>query len=161
MVGFEDFVRARHAGLVRYAYVLCGDAHLAQDLVQQALSRSYPRWPQISTGRPEAYVRRSVTNAFIDETRRPWRRETHDPVPDRPDPADRVRGVDDRDALLVAMTGLPPVRRAVIAMSYLEDLPDEDIAEALDLPRATVRSHRARGLAALRDVLTTQEVQAP
>ncbi|WP_252975210.1 sigma factor [Janibacter melonis] len=56
---------------MRYAYVLCGDAHLAQDLVQQALSGAYPRWPQISTGRPEAYVRRSVTNAFIDETRRP------------------------------------------------------------------------------------------
>ncbi|MET4078684.1 SigE family RNA polymerase sigma factor [Janibacter sp. UYMM211] len=161
MIGFEDFVRARHAGLVRYAYVLCGDAHLAQDLVQQALSRSYPRWSQVSAGRPEAYVRRAVTNAFIDETRRPWRRETRDVLPDRPDSTDHVRGVEDRDALLIAMTGLPPVRRAVIAMSYLEDLPDDEIAEALDLPRATVRSHRARGLAALRDVLTAQEVETP
>ncbi|MCM3556846.1 SigE family RNA polymerase sigma factor [Janibacter melonis] len=162
MIGFEEFVRARHSSLLRYAYVLCGDPHLAQDLVQQALARCYPRWSQLSAGRPEAYVRRAVTTAFIDETRRPsWRREIRTELPERADQRDRFRSVDTRDALLVAMDDLSPAQKAVLAMSYLEDLPDDEIAEALGLQRATVRSHRARGLTALRDVLTAQEVETP
>lgn len=112
MIGFEEFVRARHSSLLRYAYVLCGDPHLAQDLVQQALARCYPRWSQVSAGRPEAYVRRAVTTAFIDETRRPsWRREIRTELPERADQRDRFRSVDTRDALLVAMDDLSPAQK--------------------------------------------------
>ena len=67
--GFDEFVVARTAQLSRTAYLLTGDHHAAEDLLQVALSRVAARWPQVRRGRPEAYVRRTMINEYTS-----WRR---------------------------------------------------------------------------------------
>src|SRR5512135_3756236 len=84
---FAVLVREHRNNLVRTATVLtAGDAHLAEDLVQSALSRVYVAWPRIrQTGREAAYARKCVVNVFLDERRRPWRHEQSTAqAPDRP-----------------------------------------------------------------------------
>ena len=78
---FSEYVAARRAQLRRTAYLLCGDSHRAEDLVQTVLMKLYVAWPRVrrgegdSGGNVDAYARRMLVNAHIDETRRPWRRE--------------------------------------------------------------------------------------
>src|SRR3954470_4536346 len=68
--GFDDFVRSRGGALMRFAYVLCGDAHLAEDIVQEVLARMHPRWERVTVmDNPEAYVRTAVVRQFLS-----WRR---------------------------------------------------------------------------------------
>ncbi len=73
---FEEFVAARSAALWRSAYLLTGDPHRAEDLLQTALVKLYVAWPRLHRdGREEAYARQIIVRANIDEHRRPWRRE--------------------------------------------------------------------------------------
>ena len=74
---FTEYVVARRAHLRRTAYLICGDWHAAEDLVQTALTRLYTAWPRvIRRDAVEAYARRIIVRAHVDEGRRPWRRET-------------------------------------------------------------------------------------
>ena len=76
VASFEDYVVARSAGLQRFAYLVCGDAGEAGELVQSALVGLYPRWAEvIERGDPEAYVRRSIVNAQVTAWRRRRRLE--------------------------------------------------------------------------------------
>ncbi len=93
--GFTAYVAGRRAHLFRTAYLLCGDPHRAEDIVQTALAKLYVAWPRASRADSvDAYVRRVIINSHLDETRRPWRREspTEDDRLDRAAPA----GVDAR-----------------------------------------------------------------
>jgi len=158
---FEEFVRGRSTHLFRLALVLTGwDEAAAQDLLQIALERAYRRrWLLFRHGgSAEPYVRRVLVNAAID-----WRRVLRrrgelplDPAASIPAGGDQVGQVADRDLLLRALAGLPPGQRAVLVLRYWEDLPDVQIAAALDCSPATVRSQAARGLARLR-----QQAQLP
>ena len=104
---YVDFVTARRAHLRRIAYALCGDWHRADDLLQIALVKLYVAWPRVRrSGREDAYVRRILVRASIDESRRPWRRE-RPPRPSRP-PGAEPTGVEDRAALFDALQALPP-----------------------------------------------------
>ena len=77
---FERFVLAQSTPLLRFAEMLCGDRHTAEDLVQQALMRSYPKWHRLD-GDPMRYVRRVLVNRFLSQTRRRWNNEVpSDPV---------------------------------------------------------------------------------
>jgi len=77
---FERFVLAQSTPLLRFAEVLCGDRYTAEDLVQQALMRSYPKWHKLD-GDPLRYVRRVVVNRFLSQARRRWNNEVpSDPV---------------------------------------------------------------------------------
>ena len=70
-VEFEEYVAARGRALERYAYVLAGDAHLAQDLTQTALVKAYRRWSWVARAdQPDQYVRRILTTSFIDRARK-------------------------------------------------------------------------------------------
>src|SRR3954470_10588373 len=86
---FVEYVEARRAVLYRTAYLICGDAHRADDLVQIALAKAYVAWPRLErAGNVDAYVRRILVNAHVDETRRGWRRERPGlPEIDAPAPA--------------------------------------------------------------------------
>src|SRR5215813_577730 len=90
---YGDFVAAQAAGLVRYAYLLCGDWHRAEDTVQKALAKLYLAWPRIAgTGAVDAYVRRIVNRVLIDDTRlarfrREWLSDRLPEPPGLPDPA--------------------------------------------------------------------------
>lgn len=155
---FSEYVAARGPALERFAYVLTGDAHRAQDLVQTALLRAYRRWRWVARAdHPDAYVRRIVTTSYVDwRRRRSNHEEPVDALPDRPagdgpaDPADRVA---DRDELQRALATLSPRQRAVLVLRHYEGWDDASIAAALGCGEPAVRTHASRGLQRLRDAL--------
>lgn len=148
---FAPFVRAHIGVLLRTAYLLTGDSASAEDLVQEAFARLYPRWSRVQAADvPLAYVRRSLANLYVNQTRRPWRREVSVPVvPDRAGP-DQTGQSDDADEVWRLLAGLPDRQRAALVLRYFHDQTDDEIAAALDCRPGTVRSLLSRGLAALR-----------
>jgi RNA polymerase sigma-70 factor (sigma-E family) len=150
---FREFVAARQGALLRSAYVLCGDRHRAEDLVQGALTRTAARWAHVRDGDPEAYVRRAMYHEQISRWRRTTRiRETSVPtLPERPVP-DRNDTVDLRLALRSALDQLTPKQRAVLVLRFYEDRPEREVAELLGVSVGTVRSTSARALDRLRKV---------
>lgn len=156
---FVAYYEARAAAVRKTAYVLCGDWHLAEDLTQTAFTKLYQAWHRLERHDAlDAYVRQTLVNAFLDERRRPWRREyaigPQSPLFDRPVPADD-RGAD-REILLDALGRIPKRRRAVVVLRYWEDLSVEQVALLLDCSPGTVRSQASRGLADLRTALGDQ-----
>jgi RNA polymerase sigma-70 factor (sigma-E family) len=152
-VDFARFVRANTPALLRTAYLLAGDAHAAEELVQDTLVRLYPKWHLVEAAEaPLAYVRRSLANQYVNHSRRPSRREiTLDALPERPVLTDPAGQLDDRDQLWAMLDTLPARQRAALVLRYFHDLPDEEIGAALGCQLGTVRSLISRGLAALRD----------
>src|SRR3954464_7113709 len=106
-VPFAEFVSARGAALQRTAYLLTGDWALAEDLLQTALARAYPRWGRIERDDPEAYLRRVLVNTWSSWWRRRWRGEV--PTGELRDNAgpDVYADADRRDAVRVALARLP------------------------------------------------------
>ncbi|WP_018686676.1 SigE family RNA polymerase sigma factor [Actinokineospora enzanensis] len=153
---FAEYFAARRDAVRRTAYMLCGDWHRADDLAQTAFVALHRRWRKIrDRGALDAYVRRSVVRAMIDETRRPWRRERQvDAVPEVPTADTEVgEAVATRSALLAGLARVPPRQRAVLVLRFLEGLDVAGTAEMLSCSEGTVKSQTARGLATLRDVL--------
>lgn len=150
---FAEFVDANAARLRRTAYLLCGDWHRAEDLVQVAFLKVYKSWSKVSAS-PLGYARQTLTNTVIDESRRFWRNER----PTYPLP-DTVSASYDQDAsmdLRRAMAALPPRQRAAIVLRYWDDLPIAEVARLLDCTEGTVKSQCAKGLAALRGLVADQ-----
>jgi RNA polymerase sigma-70 factor (sigma-E family) len=153
------FVLGRRAGLLRSACLItAGDRHQAEDLVQTTLARTYVAWPRVRrASSPDAYVRRILVNAYIDEVRRPrWRRE--EPVaelPDLPDPAlpESWPEAVDGDAIRAALAELPPRMRTAVVLRHWLDLSVEETADLLHCSEGTVKSQTAKGIARLRGLL--------
>jgi RNA polymerase sigma-70 factor (sigma-E family) len=152
-VTFEEYVLARGPALLRLARLLAEDAHRAEDLVQDALVRAFPRWSKIMrTDQPDLYVRRILINLNASW----WRRRSSRELPTdlgadlRPGRSDHGPLAAERLDLWQRVRALPPRQRAVIALRYYEDLDDERISEILGCSRATVRTHAMRALAAMR-----------
>jgi RNA polymerase sigma-70 factor (sigma-E family) len=151
---FEEFVHSRSAHLLRLALLLTGwNAAVAEDLTQTVLERAYGRRRTLfgSDRAAEPYVRRMLVNAAID-WRRGLRRRVELPLDAaaRLEASDRSDAVADRDLLVRALAALPPRQRAVLVLRYWEDLPDAEIAAALNCAVGTVRSQASRGLERLR-----------
>jgi len=146
---FVVFVRTEGARLLRFAVLLSGSRADAEDLLQDALTGAYARWPHVRTHDPGAYVRRSIANARVSAWRRT--RRLH-PVADLPEAAspDVFAASDDWAALSPALAALSHPQRAVLLLRHLEGWDYAAISDALSLSQATVRSHHARGLARLR-----------
>jgi RNA polymerase sigma-70 factor (sigma-E family) len=135
------------------AYLLCGNRHDAEDLVQVALTKLYAAWPRIRTkGAEEAYVRRILANATIDASRRPWRRERS--TEQLPEIVVAGPDVEGRDELVRALATLGPGQRRILVLRYWLDLTIEEIAIDLQISPGTVKSQASRGLANLRGQLT-------
>ena len=158
---FAEYFRARRDGVRRSAYLLCGDWHRADDLAQTAFVTLHRKWSSIrDPGAVDAYLRRVLVRAMIDETRRPWRRERT--VAQAPEPAGGSAGggsgghadaVLTRHALVEALREVPPRQRAVLVLRFMEGLDVAGTAAALGCREGTVKSQTAHGLAALREVL--------
>jgi RNA polymerase sigma-70 factor (sigma-E family) len=148
---FEDFVAGRGQALQRFGYALTGDWALAEDLLQTALARAYPRWSWIQRDDPENYVRKIMINTWSSWWRRKWRGEV--PAVQLPDAADAdaYAGVDHRQALRAALAQLPPRQRAVVVLRYHQDLSEAQVADLLGISIGTVKSQAARALTALRE----------
>jgi RNA polymerase sigma-70 factor (sigma-E family) len=154
-VTFEEFTRTRLAPLLRFATMLCVDAGLAEDLVQDVLIKAHARWGQIEgLDRPEAYVRRMVVNEFLS-WRRKWARVIPSAVIQHPvQVPDHAEGHAERDALFRRLLRLPARQRAVIVLRYYGGLTDAEIAQELDCTVGTVRSIASRAVSALRLQMT-------
>ena len=154
-VDFEEFVVARRDALLRTAYLLTGDHHDAEDLVQSALIKVVPKWSRIND-RPEPYVRKVLARESVSRwRRRRWREVTTAVVPETThhDRADRI-------ALLEDLRGLSPRQRAVLVLRYFDDLTEADTAAALGISVGTVKSHARDALARLRDQQSGEEQSA-
>lgn len=152
---YVAFVRARQDALLRAAYLICGDHHLAEDLVQEALVKLASRWERLRDEAPEAYVRRILYRDAVSR----WRRVRRERLVDHQDPqgvmAGRASGeVTDRwvDGAQVraALALLPPRQRAVMVLRYFEDLSEAEIAETLGVARGTVKSQASDAMRTLR-----------
>ncbi len=143
-------VAAAHApALRRAAFVLSGDWHLADDLVQKALLKLFLGWPLRDEGAVAAWLTRTMVRGFVDETRRPWwRRESS--AETLPDVAARAHSTSLDDDLLAQLGALPPRQRACLVLRYLEDYFLEQTADALQCSVGTVKAHTSRGLDVLR-----------
>jgi RNA polymerase sigma-70 factor (sigma-E family) len=158
---FDDWVTARGAALLRFAYLVTRDHTRAEEAVQDALIAAYSRWARICRVQdPEAYVRRSIVNADISRWRRFFRRETptEDAGTTNASP-DHAVAQAEHDAVWALCATLPAKQRAAVVLRYYEDLPDAEIAVILDCSPATVRSQIHRALASLRTTVGTEEVK--
>lgn len=158
--GFDDFVGQSLPSLGRYAYVLTGDVHAAEDLVQDTLVKLAGAWRRINQeGNPIGYARAVMFRTFVSRWRFLRRQPVFQALADRSAGRDEFAGVDARDELYRAMAALPRLQRAVLVLGYLDDLADEDIARLLERRPATIRSLRHRGLHTLRQRMETSELE--
>jgi len=150
---FRDFVTSRSPALLLTAYLLTGDPHLAQDLLQSALLACARKWTQIQRREHlEAYVRRAMYRQQINR----WRARRRRPEtlvaapPERPVACDLAAEASLRQSVVDALLALPPKQRAVVVLRYYEDRSEREVATLLNISVGTVRSQASRALAKLR-----------
>lgn len=150
---YVEYFQPRLPQLHRLVVMLCGDADRADDIVQSAVTTLYTRWRQVrQVDNLDAYVRRSLVNAFLSERRRRWSRVVlTETLPDRPAVAGQP--ADERLAIRAALKTLPPKQQAVLVLRFLCDLPVSEVAELVGCSPGTVKSQTSDGLAKLRKKL--------
>lgn len=155
--GFADFVRAASPRLLTSAWMLCGDPHVAEELVQESLARVYVHWRRARADNPTAYARRVLVNLHTDRWRKRRREVLTDIVPEAdPSPGPQVALGLDLD-LAQALQALPRRERECVVLRHYLDLSEKDAAATLGVSTGTVKSSTSRGLAALRAALTEGE----
>lgn len=149
---FAQFIDMRQRALQRTAWMLTGDWAMAEDLVQTALARTWPRWERIRRrDDPEIYVRRVMVNTWASWSLRKWRAERPATVvPDRPAPDDVATEVVVRVAVREALGSLTDRQRAVFVLRVFDDLSEAQVAKVLDCAIGTVKSTMSQALAKLR-----------
>jgi RNA polymerase sigma-70 factor (sigma-E family) len=148
---FDAWYRVERTALLRFAYLLCGDQHAAEDALAEAVARC---WPKIKRGRvddPGAYVRRAIARRLIDAGRRASVARRH---------ASRERGVEvvagdalDHLVLWPLVQSLPFDQRVVIVLRFYLDKSEAQIATELGIAPGTVKSRCSRALTKLRSEL--------
>lgn len=148
---FEEFAVARTPHLFRTAWLLTGDYHHAEDLVQETLARMFATWRKVTMENAGAYAQTVLVRLFISQRRR--RSSTERPVDSLPE----IRADDDdsalRLALRAALNELSPLDRAVLVLRYFEDRSTEQVAQDLGRTNAAIRNRTSRALTRIREVL--------
>jgi RNA polymerase sigma-70 factor (sigma-E family) len=155
---FDRFVAGTAASLLRTAYLISGEIHEAEDLVQEALIKTAKRWHRVSRmEQPAAYTRRILVNLALDGSTKRGRHRDELADPESPSDGSSHNGhadeVGTRDELVQALATLAPRQRAVLVLRYFLDLPEAEVASALDCSLGTVKSTASRGLARLEEAL--------
>jgi RNA polymerase sigma-70 factor (sigma-E family) len=151
---FAEYFIARSDTMRATAYLLCGDWHRAEDLVQVAFTKLYLAWNRVTRHETlDGYVRQTLVRTFLDERRLGWWRRVR-VTGTLPEPDPVSHHTEDRLDLLAALATVPRRQRAVLILRYWEDLSVEETATLLQCSEGTVKSQAARGLAALRGRLT-------
>lgn len=155
---FGEYLESRAVVMRRTAYLLCGgDWHRAEDLVQTTLTKMYVAWSRIRRdGSVDAYSRRIMVRTAIDESRRAYRRR-ESVVEVVPENEARSSLVEDAVDVRRALARLPAGQRAVVVLRYWEDLSVQETAAALGKSEGTIKSQSAKGLAAMRRMLSSDE----
>jgi RNA polymerase sigma-70 factor (sigma-E family) len=150
---YREFASARATQLFRLAFLMCGDWHEAEDLVQTTLASLFVAWNRVRRrSSMDTYARRVLVNAFLSQRRLKRSRET--PTAQFADLSAPAADADLRLTLLAALRTLPPRSRAVVVLRYLEDHSIESVAELMGATPAAVKSLNTRGLAQLRELLS-------
>jgi RNA polymerase sigma-70 factor (sigma-E family) len=157
---YVAYVSGRLAPLHRFAFTLTGDAHRADDLVQQTITTLYERWARASRAEHlDRYVRTMLVRTFIDEKRRAWAR-----VRLFAEPPEATAGppedLEARSVVRVALARVPRRQQAVLILRFFHDLPVDEVAELLGVSPGTVKSQTSHGLAALRRHLGVDALSA-
>ncbi|HEX8003470.1 MAG TPA: SigE family RNA polymerase sigma factor [Mycobacteriales bacterium] len=149
---FERYAAARWPALVRAAWLLTGDRHEAEDLVQATLARAWRHWRRVAEAdEPDAYVRRMLVNEFR-RSRLRWRRSEQVGADWHPPAEGPEHAVVLRDTLVRALRELPPRQRLAVTLRYYLDLSEQETAAMMRCSVGTVKSQAARGLARLREL---------
>ncbi|WP_078880653.1 MULTISPECIES: SigE family RNA polymerase sigma factor [Kitasatospora] len=158
---FTEFVAARAPWLRKVAYLLCGDWHRADDLVQESVTKLYVRWSRLSRlENLDGYARTVLVNTFLAEQRSPWGRWTaRRRTGAVPEPAAAGTDLDLSVDLRRALAALPPRQRATVVLRHYCDLTVEQTAAALGCSTGNVKSQTSRGLDALRRSLDQQDLR--
>ena len=159
---FEQFVAAQGQALLRLAFVLTGDRHLAEDRAQTALADAYRHWKKVTAAQdPAAYVRRMLVNAHLSWRRRRSSTERPSDLPDTSvDPAAAPGdALAEREQMRTLLAGLAPRARTVLVLRYYADLDDAAIAQAMGVSASSVRATASRALAGLRATAVVDTVQ--
>lgn len=154
---YTEYVGARLPALRRVAYLLCGDAHRADDVVQVTITKLYTHWRRVSgMANLDAYVRAMLVRTFLSEQRVGWARRirlvgapSEAPVVAAPPGPD----VETRTVVRAALTRVPPRARAVLVLRFLMDLPVAEVAQLLGCSEGNVKSQTSLGLGTLRRLL--------
>jgi len=148
---FEALCRTEYDGLVRTAFLICGDAAEARDLAQETLARAFERWRTVSRmDRPGAWCRKVVVNLALSFRRR------HARAPRLPFERDAVWPDEPMDDdLVAALRALGDQQRAVVVLRYLCDLSISETAQLLGKRESTVRSIASQATDRLRNALTS------
>ncbi len=150
---YVEYVKARLPRLRQAAYLLCGDRHRADDVVQSTLVALYRHWRRASASyNLDAYVHRMLVHGFLDEKRLRWSRVVLTGRDEMDRPASGV-DVDSRTDIEAALRHLPQGQRAVLVLRFLCDLSVEETASALHCSTGNVKAQTSRGIAALRPLL--------
>ena len=150
MDDFEAYVVAAWPRLLRSAWLLTGNWHSAEDLLQTVLSRVYGKWPRLRDQAPDAYIRAALANTYLTGARRRWRGEIPtERLPDGSAP-DEGGEIALRQTVAAALARLPRRQRAVLVLRFHADLTETATAKALGLSVGTVKGYTARALATLR-----------
>jgi len=155
---FGRFAAARGRALCRTAFLLTGDWQAGEDLVQEALTRTYMRRRRLrGADALEPYARKVLFSLFLTSRRRRWNGEL--PVADIPDQAaiGQLDAAEDRRGLWPALLSLSAQQRAVLVLRYFEDLTEAEIATVLGCSAGAVKTHAARGLERLRKSMSLEE----
>ncbi|TWP46755.1 SigE family RNA polymerase sigma factor [Lentzea tibetensis] len=156
--GFEEFVTEHRAALLRSAYLLTGERHRAEDLVQQALTKLAERWDRIGPSHPEAFVRTVLYRDAVSGWRKLRRERVTETPPDVAGWGDLAEDVTRRQELLRALADLTPKQRAVLVLRYFDDLTESQTAAVLGVRVGTVKSQTHLALRRMREQM--QEVTA-
>ena len=149
---FEAYMSARQPSLLRTAYLLTGDRHAAEDLVQTSLAKLYLSWDKVQKRELiDGYVRRIMVNENNSLWRRAWKRRevATDVVPETGSVVDS-HDHGERSALWEFVNTLPKRQRAVVVLRYYEDRNEAETAEILGISVGTVKSQTSRALASMR-----------
>jgi RNA polymerase sigma-70 factor (sigma-E family) len=149
---YQEFAAGQARQLFRIAYLMCGDWHAAEDLVQITMAKLFVSWARVRRSEnATAYARSVLVNSYLSQRR--LRRSAEMPVAQVAEPGVRDRDVELRLTLLAALRELPPRSRAVVVLRHVEDLSIEAVASYLNASPAAVKALNARGLAQLRERL--------
>lgn len=152
MEDFEAWVQARAGALARSAYLLTGDAHLAEDLVQDTLARVAEHWRRVSrSGSPDAYARQVMHHLAVDRWRRRKVRPPEVLGAALPEATGHGYDVERRVLLREALLGLTPRQRAMVSLRFYEDLTEVQTAAVLGCSVSTVKSTTRDALRRLRE----------
>jgi RNA polymerase sigma-70 factor (sigma-E family) len=149
---FASWMAARQGRLLRTAYLLTGDVHAAEDLVQTTLAKLYLAWDRVSAASSvDAYARKALVNEHTSGWRRLWR---HREVVSDTSAHEVAVTSEEYDgvatALRDAVRSLPERQRAVVVLRYYEQLSERETANVLGVSIGTVKSQASRALGTLR-----------